>query len=201
MKSSFLRWGSALLCAVILSACGGNNGSLALQGTISGLSKSGLVLVNKNTGEKLTIAAYQTSFVFTKLMAQDEAFDIEIDTAPAGATCTLTNNKAVATVYTSYTTAVTCKNNPHVLGGTVKGLSGTGLVLANGADSVPVLPPATAGADVTFVFPTNVGDGDQYGVTVLTQPAGQSCTVNAANNPGTMPSADQLGLLVNCVSK
>jgi hypothetical protein len=34
MKSSYLRAGLALLCAVILSACGGSNGSLQLSGTV-----------------------------------------------------------------------------------------------------------------------------------------------------------------------
>lgn len=202
MKSSYLRAGLALLCAVILSACGGNNGNLQLSGTITykGVAKPGLVLINKTNGEKLTIETGATGFAFTKLLASDEAFDVEIDTPPTGAECTLANNINKANVYTVYYVAVTCSANPHVLGGTVKGLTGTGLVLANGADLVSIQPAASAGADVAFTFPTNVSDGSPYGGTVLHQPTGQTCKFDAALNPGTMPSTDQKGLIVNCVN-
>ncbi|RZT08084.1 hypothetical protein SAMN05216319_3508 [Duganella sp. CF402] len=204
MKSSYLRAGLALLCAVILSACGGSNGNLALSGTITyvptTVTPAGLVLINKNTGEKLSIATGASTFVFTKLLASDEAFDVEVDTDPTGAKCVMSNNKNNANVYTVYYVAVTCTSNPWVLGGTVKGLTGTGLVLANGPDTVGVLPSATAGADVSFVFPTKVSNKAQYGGTVLTQPTGQTCAFSSTLNPGTMPDADLKSLVVNCVN-
>ncbi|MTV38872.1 hypothetical protein [Duganella radicis] len=203
MKSSYLRAGLALLCGVILSACGGNNGSLSLSGTISypsGLPKAGLVLVNNGNGEKLTIETGATAFYFTKLLGSDEQFDVEIANQPTGAKCEIANNKGKASVYTVYTVAVSCKANPYTLGGTVKGLTGKGLVLANGSDLVSIDPAATAGADVTFKFPTSVSDGSPYGATVLTQPANQKCAFDAGNNPGTMPGDNQLGLIVNCTN-
>jgi archaellum component FlaF (FlaF/FlaG flagellin family) len=203
MKSSYLRAGLALLCAVILSACGGHDGSLSLSGTIAypyGV-KSGLVLVNKGNGEKLVVADGATSFVFTKLMAQDQHFDVEVDTPPNGAICKLTNNDNKANVYTVYSVIVTCNANLYNLGGTVYNLKAPkGMVLANGIDQVGVLPSATTpGADVTFVFPTKVADGSLYGATVAVQPDGQTCTVDPSNNPGYMPNRDGLGLIVNCV--
>ncbi|TFW17027.1 hypothetical protein [Duganella callida] len=202
MKSSYLRAGLALLCAVILSACGGNDGSLSLSGTITynGPAKSGLVLINKGNGEKLTVADGATSFVFTKLMAQDEQFDVEVDTQPTGANCVLSNNNNKANVYTVYYVAVTCTANPYNLGGTVHNLKGKGMVLANGTDRVGVLPSTTSpGADVTFIFPTKVSNGSLYGATVAVQPDGQTCAVDPSNNPGIMPNFDGLGLIVNCV--
>lgn len=200
MKSSFLRAGFALLCAVILCSCGGNNGSLALSGTITyapaGATITGLTLVNNSNGEKVTIDAGATSFIFTKLLATDEKFDVEVATSPAGAVCTPSANTGTASVYTVYYVTIACVANPYVLGGTVKGLTTSGLVLANGADTTAVLP--AGGADVKFTFPTKVGNTAQYGVTVLTQPTGQTCTVDSTLNPGTMPNADQLGLGVTC---
>jgi hypothetical protein len=204
MKSSYLRAVTALLCAVILSACGGNNGSLALSGTITydppGASLTGLVLVNNGNGEKITIEAGTASFIFTKLLAVDEKFDVQVATQPTGAVCKAisdTANTGTASVYTVYYLGFTCTANRYVLGGAVKGLTGTGLVLANGADTTAVLP--NGGADVKFTFPTKVANSAQYGVSILTQPAGQTCTVDSALNPGTMPAAaDQLGLIVNC---
>ncbi|NVM78206.1 hypothetical protein FHW83_004030 [Duganella sp. SG902] len=202
MKSSYLRAGLALLCGVILSACGGNDGNLSLSGSIlyDGPAKAGLVLINKGNGEKLAIETGASSFIFTKLLASDESFDVEVDTNPTGAECKVANNTGNANVYTVYRVTVTCKANPFVLGGTVKGLTGTGLVLANGSDTVGVLPAATAGADVSFKFPTQVANGALYGGTVLTQPSGQTCKFDGALNPGTMPRDDQLGLIVNCTN-
>jgi hypothetical protein len=206
MKSSFLRAGLALLCGVILSACGGSNGSLALSGTVTyvgGTANSTIVLSNKSNGDKLTltISPGQNSFVFGKLLATDEQFDVVIDSAPPGATCLSTEAKGTASYYTVYRVAISCTANPYTLGGTVKGLTGTGLELANGTDRTAVLPPATAGANVSFTFPTKVANKALYGVTILNQPSNQTCTIDPALNPGTMPEADQLGLIVNCVNK
>lgn len=202
MKSSFLRAGLALLCGVILSACGGSNGSLALSGSITyvGPTTSGLVLVNNANGDKLTIATGTTYFVFGKLLATDERFDVVVQTAPTGATCETSEASGTASYYTVARVAILCKANPYSLGGTVKGLRGSGLVLANGSDTTAVLPAASAGADVSFAFPTKVANGALYGVTVLSQPAGQTCSVSSNLNPGTMPTADQLGLVVNCAN-
>ncbi|MYM23592.1 hypothetical protein GTP46_13135 [Duganella sp. FT135W] len=204
MKSSYLRAGLALLCGVILSACGGNNGSLALSGSIvfkpNTVTKSGLVLINNSNGEKLTPEATASTFVFTKLLATDEKFNVTVATDPIGAHCTITNGEGAASVYTVYSLVVTCTVNPRVLGGTVKNLKGAGLVLANGSDLVAIQPSASAGADVSFVFPTQVADGAPYGGTVLTQPSGQTCAFDSALNPGTMPATDQKSLIVNCVN-
>jgi len=199
MKSLYLRSGLALLCAVILSACGGNgSGDLPLSGTISGLNKDGLVLTNKSNGDKVTAKSGDVSFQFPKLAGNDEDFEI-IATSPAGTKCeVVAGGKAKANVYTYNRIAVACVADQRKLGGTVAGLTGTGLVLANGADTAAVLPPATPGANVSFLFPSTVGDGYQYGITVLVQPAGQTCAINPANNPGTMGSADVLNLAVNC---
>lgn len=201
MKSVYLRSGLALACAALLNACGGGNGNLALSGTISGLTKPDLVLINKKTGERLAIPANSTSFVFTRLAAVDEEFDIEIDTKPTGAKCEAVNGSNIgkANAYTSYSIAFKCTTNPWVLGGTVNSLSSKGLVLANGSDLVSVLPPATAGAPVSFEFPSMVGDGSAYGVTVLTQPKDPVAQVCAVSNPtGTMPGSDFRGLIVTC---
>lgn len=208
MKSVYLRAGLALLCAVVLSACGGSGGgNLQLTGSISGLAKSGLVLINKPTGEKLTIAAGAGSFLFTRLLGTDEQFDVEVDTQPAGAKCTPSNNSNKANIYTSYQVVITCVTNPYTLGGVVRGLTDDGVAgntdgvtLANGPDTVFIGPPATAGGDANFSFANTVGDGSPYGVTVLVQPSNQNCTVTTAGT-GLMPAGNYFGLVVTCVNK
>jgi FG-GAP repeat/Divergent InlB B-repeat domain len=81
------------------------------------------------------------------------------------------------------------------IGGTVSGLSGTGLVLQNnGGDNLPV------GANGNFTFTTAVTDGSAYNVTVLTQPTGplQTCTVG--NGAGTAATTSVGNITVTCSS-
>ena len=63
----------------------------------------------------------------------------------------------------------------YTIGGTISGLSGTGLVLQdNGGDNLQV-----GSTQTTFTFATAVASGAAYAVTVLTQPSSpaQTCTV------------------------
>ena len=79
----------------------------------------------------------------------------------------------------------------NLLGGTVSGLTGSGLALANGSDVVSVAANAT-----TFSFTNRVTLDAAYGVTILTQPAGQTCTVT--NGSGKMGSVDITNVQVSC---
>jgi N-acetylneuraminic acid mutarotase len=70
----------------------------------------------------------------------------------------------------------------YTIGGTVSGLSGTGLVLQNnGGNSLSV------SANGTFTFTASVASGGAYSVTVLTQPSNpaQTCTVTAGTGTAT----------------
>lgn len=79
------------------------------------------------------------------------------------------------------------------IGGTVTGLSGSGLVLQlNGAQDLAI------SADGAFVFGTGLLDGESYVVSVLTQPAGQVCTVS--NGSGTIATADVSDVQITCGS-
>lgn len=82
---------------------------------------------------------------------------------------------------------------PFTIGGTVSGLSGTGLVLQNnGGDNLAVAANATS-----FNFAAAVANGTAYSVGVLTQPTGQTCSVQ--NGSGTA-SANVSNVAVACVS-
>ena len=78
------------------------------------------------------------------------------------------------------------------LGGSVIGLTGSGLVLANPGSSNLAI-----GTDGNFTFAPPVGAGAHYAVTVLTQPSGQTCSVT--NDTGTA-NANVLSVAVNCVA-
>jgi hypothetical protein len=77
------------------------------------------------------------------------------------------------------------------VGGTVSGLTGTGLELENmGADTLPVA------ADGPFTFATALGVGVSYVVTVSTEPTGQTCVVS--NGSGTISDANVTDVAVTC---
>jgi len=80
----------------------------------------------------------------------------------------------------------------YTLGGSITGLAASGLVLANGADTVAPVANATS-----FTFPTALTSGTSYTVAVKTQPgSGVFCQVN--NGTGKVGSAAVTSVTVAC---
>ena len=190
MKNVYLRSMLAAACAATLAACGGSGGNLYLSGRIVDLAKDGLILLND--GEKLPISANQPSFVFTKLVKTDDRYDITIAQQPKGAVCKMINGSGKASSYSVSTAVVSCITDQYTLGGSISGLTASGLVLANGKSQVK--PDANS---TKFVFPITVGDGSLYTVNVVQNPSGLACTVS--NAVGTMGSSNNETVVVNCV--
>ena len=113
-------------------------------------------------------------------------------TQPSGQACTVANG--AGTVSGNVTdVAVSCAANTFTVGGTVSGLTGTGLVLQNnGGNNLPI---SASGA---FAFSTALTNGAIYSVTVLTQPSGQGCTV--ANGSGSIAGTNVTNVAVACAS-
>ena len=191
MKSLTLRSSVALACALSLAGCGGSSGNLLLAGSISGLTKDGLVL--QNNGETLVIAAGQTSFTFLTLLSNDQAFDVTVLSKPDSADCSVTNGKGTSGAYNVTSVIVSCVTHSYGLGGTITGLGDAkGLVVINGPDRQDIPPGATVfnmtrvfADDVTYAS-GKVAEGAPYGVTILTQPTGRTCTVQGG--VGIMPA-------------
>lgn len=201
MKSIYARATAGALCAALLAGCGGSdNGSLSLMVTVNGLVKPGLVL--KNGDQTVTVTegssiAGATTAYFPNLIVEDSTINIEVQTQPTATVCTVdaaTGTNVKANYYSALKPIVNCTTNSYHLGGTVSGLTQDQLVLTNGSMTATILANAT-----TFQFPTTVYDGFTYGVTVLQQPDGLTCTV--ANATGTMPSGDVMNLAVSCVPR
>ncbi len=192
MKSMILRSSVALACALSLAACGGGSGNLLLGGSIIGLHKDGLVLQNKG-GDPLTISSGQTTFAFSKLLSNDEDYEVTVRTQPTGAKCVPdpATNKGRTGAFNVTSVVVHCQTDYYTLGGHVDHLDAEGLVLVNGADSLAV--PANA---TSFTFGTAVFNGDSYGVTVLRQPTGRTCEVT--NGSGKMGDAKVDNVQVSC---
>src|SRR5438128_10095329 len=75
-------------------------------------------------------------------------------------------------------------------GGTTSGLSGTVVLQNNGGDNL------TISVNGGFTFAAALTNSSPYAVTVLAQPAGQTCTV--ANGAGTVAGANITNVTVTC---
>jgi FlgD Ig-like domain len=76
------------------------------------------------------------------------------------------------------------------VGGTVSGLNGSLVLQNNGGDNL------TLTTNGSFTFPTPLANGSPYAVTVLTQPAGQNCTVS--NGSGVINGASITNVAAVC---
>jgi hypothetical protein len=158
-----------------------------IGGTVSGLTGTGLVLQD-NSGNNLAVSA-SGSFTFSNSVASGAAYSVTVLTQPNGQSCTVTNGSGTASANVT-NVQVVCSNVSYSIGGTVSGLTGTGLVLQdNGGNNLPL------SANGSFTFSNSVASGAAYSVTVLTQPTGQSCTVT--NGSGTA-SANVSNVQVTC---
>jgi hypothetical protein len=220
MKSTYLRSLAALLLALGLAACGGKS-SFTIGGvftttdgvTLSPLANSGLVLENSNNGDTVSVPAGATSFSFPKTINYGEGYTVVVKTQPNHQTCTPIppTDTDSAGHTTSIKVIVECVQNSYFISGTITGLPTTAttlpLILTNGSNNtVFTYDPTSTVAPLppTFEFVTAVVDGASYGVTVLQNPTGFSCTV--ANGTGIINGvglANQAiavtNVVVNCV--
>jgi hypothetical protein len=77
------------------------------------------------------------------------------------------------------------------VGGSITGLTETGLILSNGYTALSIDANAT-----TFKFPTRLNEGLGYSVGVVQQPNQMTCTVTNPN--GTIGSSDVTNVQVTC---
>jgi hypothetical protein len=83
----------------------------------------------------------------------------------------------------------------YTVGGTVTGLSGSGLVLEdNGSDDL------TVAANGTYTFATPLMSGANYAVTVKTQPTTPAQTCTVSNASGNVASANITNVAVSCTN-
>ena len=206
MKKLYSRTSAAVACALCVAACGGGSGNLTLGGTVTGMTKTGLTLTN-NGGTPLVIQPNVSTFYFPDLIGSDEKYDVQIKDLPEGAKCVPTYNTGRTGAYNVTSVRFDCYNVPRDLGGTIDPnhpLKNAGLILNNGQVQLPVGAGAT---EFTFTQTTTnaagvastagqVGDGEPFGVTVLQQPSGQTCTVS--NGSGYMGHVNFKGVVVSC---
>ena len=183
----------ACACAVAIGslvACGGGR-QADIGGAVSGLGAGLSLTLQDNNAQKLTVTR-NGAFHFVTDLARRDAYNVTVALQPTGQTCSVANGSGTvdnrgASVNT---VAVTCATSSSV-GGTVSGLAaGTSVSLGNAGI---LLPLAVNGA---FAFSGILQAGSIYDVTVVTQPAGQLCSV--LNPTGTVAANVMASVTVTC---
>ena len=148
------------MCALLANCNGGgsqHSDRFTISGTVTGLSGTGLVLAD-NGGDNLAVTA-NGSFTFATAVPRGTAYSVTVTTQPANPAqnCVVTNGSGTVTGNVS-TVEVACTTTSatYSIGGSVAGLTGTGLVLQdNGGDNLSVAAGAT-----TFTFATKIASGN-----------------------------------------
>lgn len=139
---------------------------------MTGLRAPGLVL-RLNNGSDLSVATNR-SFKFPGSLTAGNAFAVTVARQPAGQRCTVQSGSGlIAGDVTAVAVACTVPTHPASqlnISGTVNGLKGGGLVLSLGSEQITVPSGATS-----FAFATPWNRGPSVSVSVVSQPAAQTC--------------------------
>ncbi|WP_426189849.1 hypothetical protein [Massilia sp. DWR3-1-1] len=197
--TTFLRPVALAAIALTLAACGGK-ATFTIGGTVTSLSYPGLVLTTN--GMDLSVPAGATSFSFPNTVSYGDVYNVTQKTPPLHQSCTTVSPltgvdtaSGTAGRTASIAIVVTCLLNTYSIGGAVSGLAADGLVLTNGSSGTI----AVASGVTAYAFTDNVPYNTSYGITVLTQPTNQVCTVS--NPAGVMGDAAVTNINVTCVTK
>ena len=137
-----------------------------IGGTVSGLKGSGLVLQNNN-GDDLAISA-NGRFTFATPIASGAKYAVTVKT-PAGARhrpARSNSGNGGVTDANVESVDVICATNTYTIGGTVRDLTGSNLVLQNNGGNDELTISANGG----FIFTKPIAIGAKYEVAVKTQP-------------------------------
>lgn len=149
--------------------------SYDVAGTVYGLQ--GELQLSNNGTDLLRIsnaAEGSSPFSFTRQLQQGDAFDVAVFANPAGQTCSLRDESAATgTMGTAdVELIVDCEYIAYNINGSVEGLNGELELLLSSEQGDEELLVSEDGA---FSFTGEFIQGDEYSLTVKTQPIGQMC--------------------------
>lgn len=181
---------SAVTVSVVCSVA-----SYTIGFTVSGLSGTGLQLTNN--GANTVSVSGNGSFTFTQPVASGGTYAVAVSQQPSSPTQTCIVGNGNGTVGSANVTnvTITCSTTTFTVGGTISGLSGTGLQLRNNGGA------AQSVSGATFTLTPGVASGAAYSVTVAQQPTGPAQTCTVANGSGTIGSANVTNVAVTCRSR
>jgi hypothetical protein len=164
-----------------------------IRGTVSGLQGSGLVLRN-NGGDDVGVQT-DGGFAFATQIASGSGYAVEVGTQPTtpAQACSVQNGEGSVADRDVDNIVITCALRQFTIGGTITGLRGSGMILANN-DGDRFNPTA----DGPFTFPTAVLSGSPYHVTVSNPPVGPLQFCRVRNDRGVVLESNVSNVLVEC---
>lgn len=194
-----LNVGILVCLSIVTAACDGGGDSpppppanppatQSVGGNVSGLT--GTVILQNNGGNNLSVSA-SGSFTFSTSLASGSAYAVTVLTQPTGQTCSVNNGSGAVANANITSVAVNCTTNTYTVSGSIAGLTGTVVLQNNGGDNL------SRSANGAFTFATSLAHGANYAVTVLTQPAGQTCAVSSGTGTAT---ANVSNIAVTCAT-
>jgi hypothetical protein len=167
--------------------------SYALGGSVTGLIAGSVVLTDTTDTVTVSASGSQT-FTMPTQVAFRSHYALTVQTQPAGLTCSPAGNSTGTMPAGAVSVPITCSSISYTLGGSISGLTSSGLILGNGSGNITNV----ASGATMFTLPNGVAYGSTYGVTVITQPIGQICGVASATGP--MPASDNTSVQVACTN-
>jgi alpha-tubulin suppressor-like RCC1 family protein len=172
--------------------------SYFVGGTVTGLLSGALWL--RNNGSDLYVTAADGKFRFATPLGTNETYSVTV-AAPIGITCTVISGSGTIINANINDIAVNCSGtipSSFTVGGTVSGLTGTGLMLfnkASGSRFGVVLPISNNGV---YSFLSHYLQGVTYDVAVSAQPSNPTQNCIVANGTGTVNSSDVTNVAIYC---
>jgi uncharacterized repeat protein (TIGR03803 family) len=162
-------------------------------GSIAGLPSGTSVVLQDNGGDNLTVST-NGSFTFPAALQKGAAYSVTVLTQPAGANCSVSGGTGTVASANITGISVSCTAGlTYNIGGSYSGVNNGTVVIQNNGGNNFSLP-----SDGSFILTTGLADGAAYDVTVLSQPAGQTCTVS--HGTGTVNKADVTNVYVTCIT-
>jgi hypothetical protein len=197
----------ATVASVAVTCVATNGLTYTIGGAVSGLASGAALVLQDNGGDNLTVSA-SGGFTFATAILDGTTYAVSVLAQPTGQFCSVAQGAASVAEAAVTAVAVTCADidSIYTVGGSINGLSGTGLTLTLnvvGGASQTLQP---AGGDTTFAFPNGFtaptsGNGTGYSVSITTQPAGPTETCIATNAQGFVHSfVNVTGVQITCVN-
>jgi hypothetical protein len=150
----------------------------SIGGGVRGLNAGETVSII--SGGVITQLGANGPFALPGTSAKGTQYAVSVFTQPATGVCTVINGSGTVAENVMGLIGIQCASTAPSVKGTLTGLgAGERVELQNNAGDTIALT-----SDQAFAFPSNVGAGGAYGVTVSKQPVTQTCTV--ANGAGAI---------------
>ena len=136
----------------------------------TGLSAPGLVLSDGSNTYSVPVNA--NHFTMPTAVAYGSSYTVNVQTQPAGLTCTISGGTGTMPASAVMDVGVTCASSSYTLGGAISGLKSSGLVLTDGVDDLSVSANAAQ-----FSMPNALAYGSDFAVTIKAQPSTGTCQI------------------------